>query len=216
MMKRLESPDSDTGNAEVWPEFLGPNARTRPNVEYGDARTETDCVQTDLAAFEALYESHGARMKSLALNVLGNRSDAEDAVQEAFLRAYRSRQTFRSDAALFTWVCRILLNTCYDIGRRRVSQRDNKMVEAETAAELPSPAGDHPLRLTLRRAVSELAPIYRDVFLLFEVEGYTHQEVASILDIPEGTSKGRLWEARRQLRTAIRGAQLEQVQGVDS
>jgi RNA polymerase sigma-70 factor (ECF subfamily) len=88
------------------------------------------------------------------------------------------------------------------------------MVDTETAADLPSPAGDHPLRLTLRHAVDKLAPIYRDVFLLFEVEGYTHQEVASILEIPEGTSKGRLWEARRQLRAAIRGAGVEQ--GVDS
>jgi RNA polymerase sigma factor (sigma-70 family) len=74
-------------------------------------------VPIDLAAFEALYESHGARMKSLALNVLGNRSDAEDAVQETFLRAYKNRQSFRSDAALWTWVYRILLNACHDIGR---------------------------------------------------------------------------------------------------
>ena len=167
-------------------------------------------MQTDLTAFEALYESHGARMKSLALNLLRNRSDAEDAVQDAFLRAYRSRQAFRSDSALWTWVYRILLNACYDIGRRRLSRRDNRVVDPEEASELPSPPGDHPLRLALRRAVGELAPIYRDVFLLCEVEGYTHREVANILEIPEGTSKGRLSEARRQLRVALRGARAEQ------
>jgi RNA polymerase sigma-70 factor, ECF subfamily len=160
-------------------------------------------VPIDLAAFEALYESHGARMKSLALNVLGNRSDAEDAVQEAFLRAYRSRESFRRDAALWTWVYRILLNACHDIGRGRVVRRDSQTVDADAAVSLPCPVGDGPMRLTLQRAVNRLAPIYRDVFLLCEVEGYTHREVAEILEIPEGTSKGRLFEARRQLKATI-------------
>jgi RNA polymerase sigma-70 factor (ECF subfamily) len=167
-------------------------------------------VPIDLAAFEALYETHGARMKSLALNVLGNRSDAEDAVQEAFLRAYKNRQTFRSDAALWTWVYRILLNACHDIGRSRAARRDNQTVDADVAVDLPSPIGDNPMRLTLQRAVNGLAPIYRDVFLLCEVEGYTHREVAGILEIPEGTSKGRLFEARRQLKLALSGRRLVQ------
>jgi RNA polymerase sigma-70 factor (ECF subfamily) len=162
----------------------------------------------DLAAFEALYESHGARMKSLALNVLGNRSDAEDAVQEAFLRAYKNRQSFRSDAALWTWVYRILLNACHDIGRGRASRRDKQTVDATAAVDVPSPMGDGPMRLTLQRAVNGLSPIYRDVFLLCEVEGYTHREVAGILEIPEGTSKGRLFEARRQLKLALAGREL--------
>ena len=175
-----------------------------------DARAETDRVPIDLAAFEALYESHGARMKSLALNLLGNRSDAEDAVQEAFLRAYKNRHAFRSDAALWTWVYRILLNACHDIGRGRVSRRDKQTVDADVAAGLPSPAGDNPMRLTLQRAVDDLAPIYRDVFLLCEVEGYTHREVAGILEIPEGTSKGRLFEARRQLKQTLAGRGLVQ------
>jgi RNA polymerase sigma-70 factor (ECF subfamily) len=175
-----------------------------------DARTETHRVPIDLAAFEALYESHGARMKSLALNVLGNRSDAEDAVQEAFLRAYKNRHAFRSDAALWTWVYRILLNACHDIGRGRAARRDSQMVDATAALDLPSPAGDGPMRLTLQHALRSLSPIYREVFLLCEVEGYTHREVAGILEIPEGTSKGRLFEARRQLKRALAGRELAQ------
>jgi RNA polymerase sigma-70 factor (ECF subfamily) len=169
------------------------------------ARTRTACRPIDLAAFEALYASHGPRMKSLALNVLGNRSDAEDAVQETFLRAYKSRHSFRSDAALWTWVYRILLNACHDIGRGRAARRDNQMVNADVAVDMPTPPGDNPMRLTLQRAVDDLAPIYRDVFLLCEVEGYTHREVAGILEIPEGTSKGRLFEARRQLKRTLAG-----------
>ena len=181
-----------------------------PSRRIADAPAETDRVPIDLAAFEALYESHGARMKSLALNVLGNRSDAEDAVQEAFLRAYKSRHAFRKDAALWTWMYRILLNACHDIGRSRAARRDKQMVDASLAVALPSPARDCPTRMTLQRAVQGLSPIYRDVFLLCEVEGYTHREVADILEIPEGTSKGRLFEARRQLKTAIAGRDLVQ------
>lgn len=161
-------------------------------------------MPADVAALEALYTSHGARMKSLALNMLKNRSDAEDAVQEAFLKAYRHRQTFRSDAALWTWVYRILLNTCYDVGRRRASRTGEQPLDADPAFDLPAPRADHPLRVALQRALDTLSPMYRDVFLLCEVEGYTHREVAAILEIPEGTSKGRLFEARRQLKETLR------------
>jgi len=155
----------------------------------------------DFADFEALFTSHGPRMKSLALNLLGNRTDAEDAVQEAFLRAYRSREAFRQSASLFTWVCRILINTCYDIGRRRAVRREDDVVDERIDG--PLPAADQALRMTLERAVQQLAPIYRETFLLCEVEGYTHREVGAILGIPEGTSKARLWEARRQLRVML-------------
>jgi RNA polymerase sigma-70 factor (ECF subfamily) len=161
-------------------------------------------LPTDLAAFETLFLSHGARMKSLALNMLGNAADAEDAVQETFLRAYRNRESFREGSALFTWVTRILINTCYDVGRRRATRRGETALDDDAApVEVPAAGRDHSLRLTLEAAVGRLAPIYREVFLLFEVEGYTHGEVAEILAIPEGTSKARLFEARRQLRTAF-------------
>ena len=165
-------------------------------------------MQPDLSAFEALFTSHGARMKSLAFNMLGNAADAEDAVQEAFLRAYRARGEFREGAALYTWVTRILINTCYDVGRRRATRRGDTPMDGDVPLDIPLPATDHPLRLTLERAIGQLSAIYREVFLLCEVEGFTHREVAAVLAIPEGTSKARLFEARRQLRTAIRGPEI--------
>jgi RNA polymerase sigma-70 factor (ECF subfamily) len=161
-------------------------------------------LQLDVPAFETLYESHGAKMKSLALNVLGSVADAEDAVQEAFLRAYRSRQSYRGGAALWTWFYRILLNTCYDMLRQRGSRHTRQEVEPDEAVLPESPAGDHPLRVTLQKALADLSPAYRDVFLLFEVEGYTHREIAGMLDIPEGTSKFRLFDAKRRLKAAMR------------
>ncbi|MGH9160687.1 MAG: RNA polymerase sigma factor [Vicinamibacteraceae bacterium] len=163
-------------------------------------------MHIDLADFEALYESHGPRMKSLALNMLGNVSDAEDAVQEAFLRAYRHRQSFRGDAGLWTWFYRILLNACHDIGRQRGASPSLEPLAPEAEPYPPSPAGDHPMRLALQRALGGLSSAHREVFLLYEVEGYKHREIAGMLGIPEGTSKHRLFEAKRQLKAAMRGA----------
>jgi RNA polymerase sigma-70 factor (ECF subfamily) len=163
----------------------------------------------DVAAFEALFASHGARMKSVACNMLGNRIDAEDAVQEAFLKAFRQRHSFRRGAQLWTWVFRILLNTCYDMGRRRTVRGIEEAIDEATP--LPAAHTDHAIRFQLRRALAGLSPIYREVFLLCEVEGYTHREAGEILDIPEGTSKGRLFEARRQLQLALRGSSISKV-----
>ena len=163
----------------------------------------------DVAAFEALFASHGARMKSVAYNMLGNRTDAEDAVQEAFLKAFRHRHSFRRGAQLWTWVFRILLNTCYDMGRRRAVRGTEEPIDEATPPLMAR--SDHATRFQLRRALADLSPIYREVFLLCEVEGYTHREAGEILDIPEGTSKGRLFEARRRLQEALRGPNLSRV-----
>jgi len=125
-------------------------------------------------------------------------------VQEAFLRVFRARAGFRGTARLGTWIFRILVNACHDIGRQRRRRQD----ETELAGDVPpaaltAPAGDLPLRVTLERAVARLRPRQREVFLLFEVEGFLHREIAEILDIPEGTSKSLLFEARHALQARL-------------
>ena len=164
--------------------------------------TENAGIESDLSAFEALFQSHGPRMKSLALNILGNRADAEDAVQEAFLKVYRSRGDFRGEASPSTWLYRILVNTCYDMGRKR--RRHPEGPELEETDVSRAPAIDHPLRLTLQKALGRLPSRQRDVFLLFEVEGFKHAEIGTILGIPEGTSKSVLFDAKRALQGFIR------------
>lgn len=157
-----------------------------------------------IAAFEELYRTHGARMKSLAYNLLGNTSDAEDAVHEAFLKACHAQTDFRGGASLWTWICRILINTCYDMGRRRVSRREKHTVDLSAAEHVGAAAGNHPLRITLERLLEQLSPRMREVFLLYEVEGLTHREIADVLDIAEGTSKSTLADAKRRLASALR------------
>lgn len=165
------------------------------------------CQSGRLSAFEELFHAHGARMKSVALNLLGNVADAEDAVQETFLKVYRSVGSFKGQSALSTWMFRILINNCYDL-RRRKQRRGGDAAELEIGAEgtpdLPASTTDHPLRLALERAVAQLRPRQREVFLLAEVEGFKHQEIGQMLGISETNSKNILFQAKRELREMLR------------
>jgi RNA polymerase sigma-70 factor (ECF subfamily) len=165
--------------------------------------------QGDRSAFEQLYERHAARMKSLAANLLGGVSDAEDAIQETFLKVCRGAAAFRGKSALSTWIYRILLNTCHDLRRRR--QRRPEGSSSEARLDLPSGGPDHPLRLELEDSVARLPDRPRTVFLMSAVEGFTHAEIAGILGIPEATSRTLLFEARRRLQSLLWSGRARQV-----
>ena len=166
-----------------------------------------DCKNGTLAAFEHLYEVHGARMKSVAFNLLGNVQDAEDAVQDAFLKIYRSVGSFRRRSSFTTWIYRVLVNACYDLMRTRRRREPEVPERAPGLGAVDKTTGgcaDHPLRLTLERSLRNLSERQRTVFLLFEVEGFRHREIAEILSIAEGTSKCILFEAKQELQQLIR------------
>jgi RNA polymerase sigma-70 factor (ECF subfamily) len=171
-----------------------------------DVRLAEDCRQGRLAAYEQLYNNHGARMKSIALNLLGNIPDAEDAVQETFLKIYRNVDRFKGKSAFTTWIYRVLVNSCYDLlrsRRRRRPEVPGDVSEPRARESSLSSASDHPLRLTLEQTLQKLGKRNRTVFLLYEVEGFKHREIAEILDIPEGTSKNLLFEARKELQRLL-------------
>lgn len=190
---------------------LTPSAPEAPLV-----RPEADLVAACLAgragAFENLFTLHGPRMKSIALNLLGNTADAEDVVQEAFLKIHRSLPAFRGQSAFSTWIYRILVNSCYDFRRRRLRRPEGTEMELDPETNdrvlPPAPGSDHPLRLALERAVAQLSENYRSVFVLYEVEGFAHAEIARMLGITEGASKNRLFEAKRELRRILTAARL--------
>jgi RNA polymerase sigma-70 factor (ECF subfamily) len=159
------------------------------------------CMRGSLPAFERLYQQHGGRMKSIACNLMGNTPDAEDAVQESFLKVYRNIRSFQGHSSLSTWIYRILVNTCLDLKRKR--RRQELPEVPDSSEELAHPAGgtaNHPLRLTLEKIVGSLGERPRDVFLLFEVEGFRHAEIADMLNISEAASKVALFQAKRELR----------------
>jgi RNA polymerase sigma-70 factor (ECF subfamily) len=173
-----------------------------------DSALASACQAGDLRAFERLYQLHGRRMKSMARNLLGTASDAEDAVQETFLKIQRSIGSFRGQSSFATWSFRILINTCYDARRskmrkKEVSQDDPEDAQAPGRPEPRAPVSHPSLRLALDRAVAQLTRQQRDVFLMYEVEGLRHAEIAAVLEISETASKNTLFQAKKNLRQTL-------------
>jgi len=206
------------GESRVQPSEMDSSSNT-PSAQAAGANPEdlalaAACQRGDLRAYEELYRSQGARMKNLARNLLGTPSDAEDAVQETFLKVQRSIASFRGQSSFVTWTFRILVNTCHDMRRRRVRRKEDIAREASESFTPPEPraSGAHPaLRLALERAIATLTQHQRDVFLLYEVEGFRHAEIAGMLEITETASKNTLFYAKKSLRQLLappRGSQL--------
>ena len=175
-------------------------------VEMDDAALASACRSGDLLGFERLYHLHASRMKSVARNLLGSTSEAEDAVQDTFLKIQRSIASFRGQSSFATWSFRILINTCYDARRSRMRKKEVAHDEPGDAPTRPEPraASAHPaLRIALERALSQLSRHQRDVFLLYEVDGFRHSEIASILEISEAASKNTLFQAKKTLRQML-------------
>jgi RNA polymerase sigma-70 factor, ECF subfamily len=171
-----------------------------------DSFLAESCRSGSVEAYEHLYATQSARMKSVAMNLLGNRQDAEDAVQETFLKIHRGIRYFKGQSAFSTWTYRILINSCYDLRRRRMRRQETPeqdLVEEGETFEVPVPGSNHPLRLALEKCVARLTPHLRTVFLLFEVEGFKHSEIGEVLGISEMASKNALYQAKRRLREML-------------
>lgn len=162
----------------------------------------------DRNAFEVLYHRHNRRVYSLCLRMVGNASEAEDLTQEVFIQLYRRIGSYRGDAAFSTWLHRLTVNQVLmrfrkkDIKFEVTTEEGILPVVAEKGSENPStmPIID---QIALDKAISELPTGYRTVFVLHDIEGYEHEEVAKMLGITAGTSKSQLHKARMKLRTLL-------------
>jgi len=178
-------------------------------VRTADLELAARCQVGDTGAFEELYRQHSTRLYSLALRMTGSPDEAEDLLQDVFLHAHRKLRSFRGESSLGTWLYRLAMNQCLDYlrGRQAKMGRVTDSLDAEEAAEPAAPAPAVPLavnRLDLERAIAKLPEGCRAVFLLHDVEGFDHGEVASILGISEGTSKSQVHKARVKLRAMLR------------
>lgn len=164
------------------------------------------CRAGDRDAFEELYRLHADRMKSIAAQLLGRRDEAEDAVQDAFVRIFRSVGSFEGRSRFSTWIYRVVVNACHDRLRRR---RDTAPLDLDNDAPPASPAGDPALRVALEQGLRSLPERQRSAFVLFAVEGFAHREIAEILDVSAGNSKTLVFEARRKLARFLAGRRPE-------
>jgi RNA polymerase sigma-70 factor (ECF subfamily) len=153
----------------------------------------------DEAAFRTLYRRHTPSLYALARRLIGGASaDAEDAVQETWIRACRRFASFRGESALRTWLSGILVNRCRELRRNAATSG-----EASPLGETAIAPADDGLRIDLERAIADLPDGYRRVVVLHDIEGYTHEDIAQLLDIDPGTSKSQLSRARHALRAAL-------------
>ena len=164
----------------------------------------------DFDAFEALYREHAARLYTLACRMAGSPEDGEDLLQEIFLQAYRKLGSFKGDSSIGTWLYRLAVNQCLDVLRGRQSKmaRVTDSLDDEGAAEPAAVAPVVPTavsRLDLDRAIAKLPQGCRAAFILHDVEGFEHNEVAKLLGVSEGTSKSQVHKARLRLRGLLSG-----------
>ena len=164
--------------------------------------------KADVPAFEELYRQHSTRLFNLAWRMCGTRSDAEDLLQEIFLLAYRKLPEFRGDSAVGTWLYRLAMNRCLDHLKSRQTRAGaaTTMLDEETMPGPRAVTDSGMNRLDLERAIARLPEGARAAFVLHDVEGFQHHEVASILGISEGTSKSQVHKARLKLRALLTAA----------
>ncbi len=178
---------------------------TKTADSFTDLELAAQSAAGDVAAFERLYELHRRRVYSLCLRMLGNAADAEDMTQEVFLQVFRKIGTFRGEAAFTTWLHRLVVNQVL-MHWRKQGIRPEETTEEGDMSEVVRP---HPLpvldRIALEQAIRRLPPGYRLVFLLHDVEGYEHEEIAAMLGCSVGTSKSQLHKARLKLRRLLQG-----------
>lgn len=161
----------------------------------------------DESSFRQLYRFHTPALYAMALRISGSDSDAEELAQEAWCRAVEKFDSFRGSSTFRTWLISILINCYREMLRRRRSRRigvaDAKDVARATVTRLDSGQSSRATVVDTERALGNLPTGYREVVLLHDLYGYTHREIASMLDIAEGTSKSQLTRGRERLRDLL-------------
>jgi RNA polymerase sigma-70 factor (ECF subfamily) len=174
-----------------------------PEEHVSEAITLTETYPKARAAqesfdFERLYLDHRGKVYSTAYRMVGNRADAEDLTQDVFVKVYKKIKGFRGDSAVSTWIYRITMNTCLDFLRK------NRRRQAVSIDQCPEPqSGSSKLMKLIEGTVATLPQGYRRVFVLHDIQGLKHSEIAEALGITEGASKSQLHRARAQLRQKL-------------
>jgi RNA polymerase sigma-70 factor (ECF subfamily) len=168
------------------------------------------CRAGDLAAFEEIYRTHSGRLYSLACRMVGNPTEAEDLLQDIFLAAHRKLDGFRGESALGTWLYRLATNQCLDHLRSRAARTDqvtDALDDEPSLSDVRSRgiAERTVAKMDLERALAKLPEGARAAFVLHDIQGLEHREVADALGIAEGTSKSQVHKARLRLRRILAG-----------
>src|SRR5439155_14651027 len=177
-----------------------------------EAEAINGCMAGDQSAFEALYNMHKRRVYSLCLRMVSNVAEAEDLTQEAFMQLFRKISTFRGESACSTWLHRLAVNVVLMHLRKKgldeVSRDQEPDEDSQDSPKKEYGGEDLNLigtvdRVTLEKAMGDLPPGYRTIFVLHDVEGYEHNEIADLIGCSIGNSKSQLHKARLKLRALL-------------
>ena len=182
-----------------------------PSTTGEDKAATLECIRRaqagDVAAFETLYREHSPRIFALCIRLKGgDRSEATELMQDVFVRVWRRLSTFRGDSAFSSWLHRLAVNTMLENARSE-KRRVARVLSMEDTAALPGAARSSgvDLKVEMEEAVASLPKGARIAFVLHDVEGYQHQEIAAQLSVSIGTVKAQLHRARRLLRDRLEG-----------
>lgn len=158
----------------------------------------------DQTAFRDLYRQHAGRVYALCLRLTGDARDAEERTQDVFVRLWDKVRSFRGESAFSSWLHRLAVNVVLN-ERRTTGRREQRVMTTEDPGALERNRGNttESLSIDLERAIAALPDGAREVFVLYDIEGYAHAEIAELVGIAEGTSKAQLFRARRLLREKL-------------
>ena len=158
----------------------------------------------DQTAFRDLYRQHAGRVYALCLRLTGDGRDAEERTQDVFVRLWDRVRSFRGESAFSSWLHRLAVNVVLN-ARRATGRREQRVMTVEDPGALERNRGSttEGLSIDLERAIAGLPDGAREVFVLYDIEGYAHAEIAELVGIAEGTSKAQLFRARRLLREKL-------------
>ena len=208
---------TETLNYPVWQNLSTADVESEDKIEFeelADTSGSSDLIlaqsaaRGDMKAFEEIYNRHHRRVYSLCLRMLQNTAEAEDLTQEVFIQLYRKIGSFRGDSAFTTWLHRLTVNQVLMHFRRRGVRMEQTTEDGDVPQQTVKGTENHlqmPVvdRIALDKAVSQLPPGYRSVFVLHDVEGHEHEEIARLLGCSVGTSKSQLHKARLKLRRLL-------------
>ncbi len=193
----------------IWQSALDTTVAASENVdEASDYSLAQRAARNDMEAFEILYKRHNRRVYSLCLRMTQNVQEAEDLTQEAFIQLFRKIGSFRGDSAFTTWLHRLTVNQVLMHFRKRSVKLEKTSEEGETPVQIVK-GTENPRampvidRIALDNAIKQLPPGYKSVFILHDVEGHEHEQVARLLGCSVGTSKSQLHKARMKLRRLL-------------
>lgn len=181
----------------------------KPETESQSSQNEREqhliaqCQKGQRDAQYALYRKYKDWAFNLTYRMIHNRQEAEDLTQMIFVRLFNNIKKFRGDSAFSSWFYRLAVNVCLSHFRSEKKRRHHASLSEPLNLNLAPPSQQNHLRPFLEEAIQKLPEGYRLVFVLYEIQGYSHREIAAILDVTEGTSKSQLHKARKELKRLL-------------